>query len=1050
MLYTSQRSLSAVFFIFCSIGYNQRISIAQESVDQSPDIDTASAAETSQTTESSTTAEEVEAAASAVESVSDAQPEASALSVNEAEEDVAPLEAPPGPEEIVVTGSRIPRVLEKEATVLNLSRMQIDQTGLTSIGDILQQLPMSGGALNTKFNSSGNFGFPPDGGGIGAGATLADLRYLGPKRVLVLVDGVRWVNGSSASGVSSATDLNTIPASIIERVEVLQDGGSAIYGSDAVAGVINIITKKDIDGVQANAYLGTYTEGDGVTQNYDVSWGATNDRSSVYINASYMRQGEVRATEREIAGFPVPGFDTCLAGGCSSGTPQGTYLFTDPNTGQELGLSLNSGVTGLPNYNPAIDRANPGDLSDDYNTFGDEDRFNFAPFNYVLTPSERVGVFGQASYNLTDDITLFTRTLYNNRRSVNQAAPEPLFFGPDGSAGARMENISIDVTNPYNPFGFTIEPSNNPGYFIGRRPVEAGPRIFEQNVDTWYIAGGAKGSFDISDMNFFWDVTALYSRNRADQLKSGAFNGQRLEVALGPVDVCENTNGCVPFNLFGGPGTITPEMLDYVTFVQKDVSEQQLWDISANLAGQLFELWGGPLSVAVGVEHRDQFGFFQPDAVVVAGDSAGVPSTPTRGGFNVTEGYAEIVAPVLGGLPGADLLEFSGAVRVSDYSTFGSNSTFQAGLRYRPFSGILLRGSYAQGFRAPGIGELFGSEARFDQTLLDPCSDFDAIPQALRDNCVALGVPDDGSYSQVNPQIGVTTGGNRDLDPETSETFTFAATISPDFINQMDWVQQLSLEFFYYNISVNDAIRAPNAGDILDGCLATLDPVLCGGIERISSGAINRFANRLTNIGEIFTDGFDITLNYASPKTALGRFGLYMPISILNSFNVTVPTATGFTTFRRAGTEIGDPEQAFPELKATLTLSWVNGPWSASVTNRYIHSVEEPCLGFDEEEYRNAACSDPRIIIVDNPNTVEVEEDEVDVSTNVLDAVLYTDMQVTFSRPIGDRQTNITVGVNNLLNVDPPECYSCALNGFDGTTYNIPGVFGYVRAGISL
>src|SRR5262249_13715786 len=176
---------------------------------------------------------------------------------------------PEGTEVIVVTGSRIGDPLGKQAPVLMMSREDIERTGLTSVGDILQQLPVSGGAINGKYNSSGNFGYPPDGGGIGAGATEADLRYLGSKRVLILVDGVRWVNGSSASGVPASTDLNTIPLGIVERIEVLEDGASPLYGSDAIAGVINIITRKELTGVSATAYTAAFHQGDGVVQKYD-------------------------------------------------------------------------------------------------------------------------------------------------------------------------------------------------------------------------------------------------------------------------------------------------------------------------------------------------------------------------------------------------------------------------------------------------------------------------------------------------------------------------------------------------------------------------------------------------------------------------------------------------------------------------------------------------------------------------------------------------------------------------------------------------------------
>ena len=185
---------------------------------------------------------------------------------------------------LTVTGSRIKRAeMEGRVPVQTLSREEIERTGLTSIGDILQELTGSGSALNTKFNSSGNFGFSPNGDGVGAGSAQVDLRNLGPKRVLVLVDGMRWVNESSASGVSAAVDLNTIPLALVERIEVLEDGASSLYGSDAIAGVVNIITRRNFDGGQVTLNYGQFDKGDGEVTGADVAWGFDNERSNLFL-----------------------------------------------------------------------------------------------------------------------------------------------------------------------------------------------------------------------------------------------------------------------------------------------------------------------------------------------------------------------------------------------------------------------------------------------------------------------------------------------------------------------------------------------------------------------------------------------------------------------------------------------------------------------------------------------------------------------------------------------------------------------------------------------
>jgi iron complex outermembrane receptor protein len=215
---------------------------------------------------------------------------------------------------VTVTGTRIKKAeLESQVPVQVVTREDIDRSGFTSVADIVQNITASGSALNTKFNSSGNFGFPPDGGGVGAGAATVDLRHLGAKRVLVLVDGVRWVNESSASGVGSSVDLNTIPLSIIERIEVLEDGASSIYGSDAIAGVVNIITRRKIDGFSVNLHYGEYDKGDGDTYGADLGWGGSSDRADWFFGASYYKQEGISAADRDISQFPVPGTGT-LAG----------------------------------------------------------------------------------------------------------------------------------------------------------------------------------------------------------------------------------------------------------------------------------------------------------------------------------------------------------------------------------------------------------------------------------------------------------------------------------------------------------------------------------------------------------------------------------------------------------------------------------------------------------------------------------------------------------------------------------------------------------------
>ncbi|HMC92660.1 MAG TPA: TonB-dependent receptor plug domain-containing protein, partial [Allosphingosinicella sp.] len=565
----------------------------------------------------------------------------------------------PSGEPIVITGSRIRRdPLSQDQPVTFVDSEDIARTGLSSAADVLQRLPSSGGALNSKFNNSGNFGNPPDGGGVGAGAAEEDLRYLGSKRVLVLVDGLRYVNGASASGVPGSTDLNSIPESMIDRIEVLQDGASAVYGSDAIAGVVNIITRKKQQGLRLSAQAGVFGQGDGATYNLQGSWGTHFGGTDIVVGGNYVRQDGISSGDRSISLFPTPGTTACDSS-CSSGTPLGRFIVLGQN------LTLKGPVlTGRPRYTPA----DPTGPNSDFKAFTTADRFNFAPYNYIQTPLERYGAFANLTQEIGSGVKLSLKALYNRRNSKNQAAPLPLFVGPDAGNGNLLDTIAISATNPFNPFGVTLDASNYA--FIGRRFVENGPRRYNQQVDTYYGSATLDGQFDAGGRSWYWDLNGLWGRNTAKQTVFGNVNAANVARALGPVAGC--TAPCVPFNIFGGAGSITQPMIDYITFTQRDSSKQRVWDVSANLSGSLFDLPGGPLGIAIGAEHRDQSGRFDPDPTVAAGLGSDIPALPTRGSFNVNEVYGELRAPLLTKTPGFEKLELSFAARYSDYSTSGS------------------------------------------------------------------------------------------------------------------------------------------------------------------------------------------------------------------------------------------------------------------------------------------------------------------------------------------------------------------------------------------
>lgn len=915
---------------------------------------------------------------------------------------------------VEVTGSRIKGAdMATQVPVLAITSEDLAKTGLTSVGDILQQLSSSGSALNTKFSNAGNFGFPPDGSGVGSGSATLDLRNLGSGRVLVLVDGVRWVNESSASGVSGSVDLNTIPASIIDRLEILQDGASALYGSDAIAGVVNIITKRKQDGVSINSYWGTYPElNGGTTTQNNISFGGSTDKLDVFADVSYVTQKVINASEWDRAANEcIPG--TGLAN-CSASSPYGRFRFVDPITGQTKDLTLNRNVApGVPSY------------PNDFHRFTNADRFNYGPSNRLLTPSERAGLFLSARYAVTPSTTWYVRALYNNRRSRSEAAAQTLSFGPSGTTMATT--ISLAADNIYNPFGFALDPLTNLTS-VGRRVVEAGNRSFEQDVDTYVFNTGFEGSFSFRDRSYYWDVNAGFGNNRATQQVTGTMNLTHVKKALGSPGDCLAVDKCVPLNLWGVPGSITKEMLDYILFVEHDRSQNKLKALSANLSGSLFTLPAGDVAFAAGVESRSYFGSYQPDALIVSGESNNVPSQPTRGQYDIWETYLELNAPLLADVPGFKALDISAATRYSDYSTFGGTNNSKIGLRWQVFDDLTLRSTWAQGFRAPSIGEVYGAMSRFDATIQDPCSADAPGFAAVAANCAALVVP--AGYVQSGRQVGVQTGGNELLKPEESKSLTIGAVYSPRWAQGTSWAERMDINLGYYRIELEGAIQALDAQTRLNRCIASGNPAaeVCANIVRSRTGDFAQFDNLLLNLGSVETSGFDFGANWRGPETGIGRFTANLQGTYVSQYRAV--DASGRVEPRTVGVELNNT--GIPRLTANLRLGWERGGWDVDTTLRYISRLKESCAGA-----AGFPICDSAAIAPNRRN-----------GTHELGATLYQDLRVNWKVPT-DFALTLTLGINNLWNRQPPICVSCSLNGFDASTYDLPSRFIYAQAGIT-
>jgi iron complex outermembrane receptor protein len=940
----------------------------------------------------------------------------------------APGAAAPQLQEVVITGSRIAQSIAQSTQPLSvISSSDIEKTGLASIGDLLQQLTTGGSALNAKFNSSGNFGYPPDGGGIGAGSAQVDLRNLDSKRTLVMVDGLRWVNESSASGVSGSADLNTIPLAIIDHIEILEDGASSIYGSDAIAGVVNIITKRKFNGVELTGYTGEYSKGGRTTEGSLTAGTSMGKFSGVFV-ASYYNQDQISSSKWWQSDFPEP-----LAGldAGSSGTPQGRFRFCDPsvaapNTGSCPGnfysVTLNNGTT-TPVWNPN----NPNGGT--YHHFTNADRFNFAPLNLLLTPSQRKALFTSLSYDATDDIQLYAKGLFNTRTSTNQAAPEPIFVGPVAGTGGIADSISVSHLNPYNPFGIDLcavaSPSCGSGIanFLGvtRRPLEGGPRIFDQDVDTWYFSGGFRGTLHVLD-GFSWDISYVDTENKATQTFIGGYNIAKVGIALGNPAVCAAVPGCVPLDLFGGQGRpITAAMLKYILAPQNDSSDQTLKLVSANITGTLFHIEDRAAGIAVGAEHRLYDGVFTPDPLRQTGESQDSLAFPVSSSYHVNEVYTEFSLPLLKSLAA------SAAVRYSDYSTFGGETTYKGGLRWQPVEDFAVRGTYSTGFRAPNLGELYGL-TQFGATLVDPCGPTGTIVvtpgnnSALAQACRAQGVPN--NFQQANTQITTFTGGNANLKAEKSDSYTAGIVYRAGWAEGHGATEHLNFESTYYHHKVKGAIQSEDIQALLKACLAAggTVPTLCAPFTRISSGDLRPPQNFLQNLAQITTSGVDVKGNWLSEPLSFGH--LSAALQATHVINYQAVDTLGIVDQRTVGVEVRN--SAIPSWRANAQLGWGAADFGVNWTLRFLSAVSE-------------ACSNASVTPVPGCGAGPTD-------THSLHSVLYNDVQGSWTNALTVTGLKLEGGVNNLFGINPPICFTCTLNGYDAGTYDLPGAFWYVRA----
>ena len=870
---------------------------------------------------------------------------------------------------VVVTGSRIRSEAGAATGPLTvLTKEQLGHGGNDSLGKVLQTLPYNTGSPpNTNRNT------------LADGSTRIDLRGLEPQRTVTLLNGRRLPNGGI--GADASVDIDSLPLSMVDRVEVLTTGASAVYGADAIGGVVNVVTRSNFKGVELGLQRSEAERGDGTITRAQALIGGDIGQGSWMLGVDYVDQNGVSAGAREYSAIPL-----AVASADGTRVPSGSQVIPDGIFEVPDGNALL-----LPHEFYTRVPGATGQTASAWRPYADE-RFNFAPYTYLQTPNERGSVWLLGNRPLNDGLELFFEGLFSRRESSQNLAPAPF-----------VTESSVPANNYYNPFGVDVP-------FVLRRLSELGTRSFSQRVEMWRALAGVRGDL----REWTWEVSAAASESDAVTRENGLPLVEPLMTGLGPsghdasdrivcgppdpatgiVPVSAVIDGCVPINLFGGAGSITQEQVDYVAGPLRDAGYNSQRLASIGLEGPWGRTPAGEILWAFGGEFRRESGAYQYDPRRVGGTvSVGLAGDISGGTFEAREGYAEVRLPLVAESSGWGKLGTALGGRVSDFSTFGTHSTWHAGLRWEPSRAWAVRADYATVFRAPALNELYlaqDSEQEFQPH--DPCGHSPTPEQQA--NCAANGVPG-GSYVQSQDAMFLRyAGGNTDLDPE--EGYSLDAGIEFRSAGAIAW--RASIDAFQTRL--DGFVESPGEEVILSECAAQGSALACGKIERLSDGSIRSIDARLSNYGRVTVEGIDLGAHVAFSSRA-GEFNVHALVTHLLEHSVQV--FEGGESIERLGR--GNFGSALPDWRGLGGVNWTRDAWSLGYTLQWTGAFADCARTLEDEPF----CGD-------------------------VPSVLYHDLDASY------RWGSIVLraGVNNLTDRDPPFLLFGESNT-DSATYRLLG-----------
>lgn len=919
-------------------------------------------------------------------------------------------------ETIVVTGSRIlRRDAEAESPILTVTQEDITTSGSITVDHYLNTLPQVTPNLSSQSNNPSS-----------NGRAFIDLRGLGTGRNLVLMDGRRPMGSTSAGTV----DTNTIPAALIERVEIITGGAAATYGADAVSGVINFVMRDSFEGAMVDAQYRITEEGDGQEWGADFTLGADFDdgRGNAVFNASYFSRDDMYKGARAFSAqassatgtFPGGSFTTGANTPSAAGVAAIFGANACNNNGGQAGFGFNpdgslfcTGVSGVANRN-VVGYTGP----DSYIAtafYPDFFSYNFEPDNILVLPMERWNFYTDINYEVNEHFQPYVRAMYTNYNALQELAPTPA----GGSTG-----FTVPVTNPFitPQLSALLATRSNPTapFAFAKRFNALGGRTGYNTHDVWQVTTGAEGDIVGS---WHYDVYASLGRSVLNEIQGGNVRRDRVQALLDAADggasVCAGG-----LNLFGA-ATISDECAAYISLEAKNLTVIEQRIVEGTVTGDLFELPAGTVQAAFGASYRSIDFDFKPDSGLQPGLVAGFnQQLPVSGYLDYSDIYGEVLVPVLAGLPMIDELSFTLGYRITDNNAAGSADSWKINGDWRVTEDFRFRGGIQEAIRAPSINELYAPRLNNFPNISgqDPCNTTGAIAAIYRNGpngaqvqalCNAQS-PVAGGTAFVQPagQAQAITGGNPNLTPEESQSWTFGFVANAPFGTSYSFLEDLYVSVDYWSIELENVIAAVGATTIIQRCFNRdnanptydINNEWCQLFERsASNGGIENLQTTSRNQSFINTSGVDLVVGWNRDFGSIGTYGLNFVTTWVEKFQSQTTAVDPVNDF--AGTIGSGTGSSTPEWRFTLTNSWEWENLTAQLVTRYIDGMDHA-------------------VTVTGGTAAGVP------------ATWYNDVRVNYDL---NESISLRAGVNNVLNQDPRLYSPNVQANTDPSTYDVLG-----------